>query len=181
MKTKLFLFPDNNKPMKTSLPHNPTHWTFKYKDNDSASCESLSPHVWTCWPPCQAYQSPAEEHRASAVVGRRPGDELLNVVQLATDLYCPLQLVLQTLLEILWDFLQRKPIKMHLVTCDYWYRESWLDLGLNQWMFFFVFFFFFDRYSSWGVGLSSFDRLLWVLVCLLSGLITSQRLLIPHM
>ena len=48
MKTKLFLFPDNNKPMKTSLPHNPTHWTFKYKDNDSASCESLSPHVTVC-------------------------------------------------------------------------------------------------------------------------------------
>lgn len=47
------------------------------------------------------YQSPAEENRASAVMGRSPGDELLNVVQLATYLYCPLQLVLQTLLEVL--------------------------------------------------------------------------------
>lgn len=47
------------------------------------------------------YQSSAEEHRASAVVGRSPGDELLDVVQLATYLYCPLQMVLQTMLKVL--------------------------------------------------------------------------------
>lgn len=51
------------------------------------------------------YQRPAEEHRASAVVGQSPGDKLLNVVQLAARFYCPLELVLQVLLEILGDFL----------------------------------------------------------------------------
>lgn len=51
------------------------------------------------------YQGPAEEHRASAVVGQGPGDELLNVVQLAARLDCPLELVLQMLLEVLRDFL----------------------------------------------------------------------------
>lgn len=45
-----------------------------------------------------AYQCPAEEHRASAVVSCSPGDELLYMVQLATHLYCSLQLVLQPLL-----------------------------------------------------------------------------------
>lgn len=64
-----------------------------------------------CGPDLTAYQSPAEEHRASAVVGRSPGDKLLNVVQLAAGLYCPLQLVLQTLLEVLWDFLQKETHK----------------------------------------------------------------------
>ncbi|TNN86624.1 hypothetical protein EYF80_003092 [Liparis tanakae] len=53
----------------------------------------------------QALRSLAEEHWASAVVGRSPGDELLHMIQLATSLYCPLQLVLQTLLEVLRDFL----------------------------------------------------------------------------
>lgn len=52
-----------------------------------------------------AYQSSAEEHRACAVMGHSPGDELLNMVQLATYLYCPLQLVLQTLLEALCNLL----------------------------------------------------------------------------
>lgn len=54
----------------------------------------------------QQYQSPAEEHWPPAVVSRSPGDELLNVVQLAAGLYRPLQLVLQTLLEVLGDFLR---------------------------------------------------------------------------
>lgn len=60
-------------------------------------CECNSEAWRRAWP----YQRPAEEHRPSAVVGRGPGDELLNVVQLAAGLYRPLQLVLQTLLEVL--------------------------------------------------------------------------------
>lgn len=51
------------------------------------------------------HQGSAEEHRASAVVGHSPGDKLLNVIQLAARLYCPLQLVLQALLEVLGYFL----------------------------------------------------------------------------
>lgn len=74
------------------------------------------PHVFVCVCVCYSgtldicllsHQSPAEEHRTSAVMGCGPGDELLNVVQLATDLYCPLQLVLQTLLELLRNLLHK--------------------------------------------------------------------------
>lgn len=72
-------------------------WILFFKQH----CECNSEAWRRAWP----YQSPAEEHRLSAVVGRGPGDELLNVVQLAAGLYRPLQLVLQTLLEVLWDFL----------------------------------------------------------------------------
>lgn len=42
------------------------------------------------------------------MVGRSPGNEVLHVLQLATQLYGPLQLVLQTLLEITGDTLQTK-------------------------------------------------------------------------
>lgn len=66
------------------------------------------------------YQGPAEEHRASAVVGHSPADKLLNVVQLAARLYCPLQLVLQTLLEVLRDFLwtpHRKTFQLGVIIC----------------------------------------------------------------
>lgn len=49
----------------------------------------------------QTYQLPAEEQWVLEVVGRCPADEVLHVVQLAAHLYLPLQLVLQTPLEVL--------------------------------------------------------------------------------
>lgn len=49
----------------------------------------------------QTYQLPAEEQWVLEVVGRCPADEVLHVVQLAAHLYRPLQLVLQTPLEVL--------------------------------------------------------------------------------
>lgn len=151
----------------------------KRMTSSECDCVCYSKTVDICWPSCP-YQSPAEEHRASAVMGRSPGDELLNMVQLATCLYCPLQLVLQTLLEVLWDFLWRNPIKIHPVMCNYWYTERVMaGLWAKSMTLFFVVVV--DRCSSWRVGLSSFDRLLWVLICLLSELITSRWLLIPCM
>lgn len=79
-----------------------------------------------------AYQRPAEEHRAPAMVRCCPGDELLHVVQLAAYLYDPLQLVFQPLLEVLGDLLQR-----NTETC----ARLWVITGMvgpraNQWLIF---------------------------------------------
>lgn len=102
-----------------------------------------------------AYQSSAEEHRACAVMGHSPGDELLNMVQLATYLYCPLQLVLQTLLEALCNLLQKikKNKCKHEVLCPYLQKASLvIGLQVNQQTAF-------DRCRCWDVGLSSCDSL----------------------
>lgn len=55
-----------------------------------------------------SYQLFAEKQWIVSVVGRSPGNEVLHVLQLAAQLYGPLQLVLQTLLEITGDTLHRK-------------------------------------------------------------------------
>lgn len=53
----------------------------------------------------KAYQIFAEQQRVPPVMCHRPGDEVLHMLQLATKVYSPLQLVLQMLLETAGDIL----------------------------------------------------------------------------
>lgn len=54
------------------------------------------------------YQVFAEEQGAPLVMSGCPGDEVLHLVQRATHLYRPLQLILQTALKVIGETLARE-------------------------------------------------------------------------
>lgn len=54
------------------------------------------------------YQVFAEEQRAPLVMSGCPRDEVLHLVQRATRLYRPLQLILQTALKVIGETLHRE-------------------------------------------------------------------------